>query len=387
MHIVHDFETGGVQAGIGKLLSGLDPGKFEQIVCAITSGYPPDPATQARLIALKHVLGKPVFLVPELAKLFLKERPDVVHSRNWGAIEAVPAAKIARIPAVLHTEHGRDVQSLSRMPWRRRLFRRLCYGWADRVFTVSEEMKRYYAAATGLAEDRLEIVPDGVDTSVFRPDDSVRRRLRHELGFAENTFVAGCVARLDPIKNLRALLRAAEIGLEKGIDVRVLLVGDGPERAALETHVERCPALRDRVRFAGEQANVIPWLNALDVFVLPSRFEGTSVALLEAMAVGVPVLASAVGGNPEVIEHERSGLLFAAGDAEMLASLLQRLSGDAALRTTLRSNARYRVEKRFSARHMLDCYSEIYSSAVNKRCGEQLPAAEAETPQTWEETA
>lgn len=367
MHAVYDFEVGGIQSVVRKLLAGLDPARFEQIVCAITSGYPPDAATRARLIALGHRPGIPVFLVPEFLKLFNRERPDVVHSHNWGTIEAIPAARMARVATVLHTEHGRDLRSLGRMPLRHRLFRKLCYGWADGVFTISEEMKRYYAAATALPEGRLQVLLNSVDTSVFRRDASARRHLRRELGLGENIFVAGCVARLDPVKDLCTLFRAAETAIAKGQDLRIVLVGDGPERAALETYARRRPGLRDRVLFMGERAEVAQWLNVFDVFVLPSHFEGISGALLEAMATGIPVVATAVGGNPEVIEHERSGLLFPRGDAETLSKYLWRLRGDAELRSTLVQNASCRVETQFSLRCMLDRYTDIYSRAVEKQ--------------------
>ena len=184
--------------------------------------------------------------------------------------------------------------------------------------------------------------------------------MRASLGIAPDTVVAGTVSRLDPVKDHRTLLRAMEVVVAQQPNMVLIIVGDGPERAGLQAEVDSRPVLRKLVHFVGESADVPAWLNSFDVFVLPSLSEGMSNTLLEAMAVGVVPVATCVGGNPEVVENERSGLLFPAGDHVALAARLQQLAGDSARRQSLAFGARRRIESCFSLERMLANYAQMY---------------------------
>lgn len=364
LHVVHSLGTGGTETGVRKLLLGLDQDVFEQTVCTVLAGPATDRQTGAHVVSLGRSRGNVGFLLPDFYRVFRRERPHVVHARNWGTVESVPAARLARVPGVIYSEHGLDVHSVSRQPWRRNAFRRLCFWWADRVFAVSEGLRDYFTPQLPILGGRLLVVPNGVDTELFRPVPETREEMRRELALAPDLFVVGTVSRLDPVKDHRTLLRAAELLLLQGCALRVLVVGNGPERAALEGEVQASSLLRERVVFVGERGDVPRWLQCFDAFVLPSLAEGMSNTLLEAMASGIAPVASRVGGNPEVIEEGRSGLLFDAGDANALAACLKILALNRDTRCRLGTGARQRVQSCFDLREMLENYTELYESVL-----------------------
>jgi sugar transferase (PEP-CTERM/EpsH1 system associated) len=365
IHVIDSLGTGGAEEGVRKLLSGLDSSVFEQIVCTAAPSPEIEPKTGARVISLTQPgRAKKRLLIPRLKRVFDRERPEIVHSRNWGAIEAVPAARLAGVGAVIHSEHGLELSTYRHQPWRRNLLRRFCFSRADRVFAVSQGLRDYYAKQLRIAKTRIGIIPNGVDTEKYSPCTSLDSDSRQKLVRDPNTLVIGTVGRLDPIKDHRTLFHAAELLLAQGIPVQLVIVGTGPERKVLEADVRARDLLAHRITFVGETSEIVSQLNRFDVFVLPSLAEGMSNALLEAMSVGLACIASRVGGNPELIEHGTSGFLFEAGDAKTLAGYVKTLAMDAVLRHRLGVNARKRIETNFSLRRMLDNYTTLYRESA-----------------------
>ncbi len=371
LHIVRSMGVGGTEEGVRKLLLGLDPDRFEQTVCTVLANDPVEERTGARVVSLQQAENRGHLLVPDLARIFRREKPDIVHSRNWATIESVPAARLGGITAAIHSEHGLDVNSMHGQPWRRRMFRRWCFRWARRFFVVSESLRLYYAQQLNLPPAAILVIPNGVDAERFRPDPEARKAARERLQLSPDAVVIGTVSRLDPVKDHRTLFQAAESLVLGKIDVQLLIIGDGPERSSLEQYVRQNSRLSGRVRFLGEIQDVNFWLNAFDIFALPSLAEGMSNTLLEAMASGVAPVATAVGGNPEIIEEGRSGILVPAGDVKGLAASLKKLCRDESARIAMAEGARARIEARFSLQQMLNAYAQLYEDAVGKRVAEQ----------------
>ena len=365
MHVIGTLGHGGLEQGVLKIATGLDPARFEQTICAIWSlDYMP-PRQDVRVIPLNRSAKNPGFITRDLLSLFAEERPHIVHSRNWTSIEAVLAARLARIPAVFHSEHGRDVLPLSSEPLRRRLFRRLCYRLADRVFAVSRELKQEFVSALGIPPNLFRVIYNGVDTKLFSPCVEERDTQRRKLGISPNTVVVGSVGRLDAVKDHATLLRAAETAVNQGSDLSpVVLVGDGPQRLPLEQLLQTMPALSGRVIFAGRTFDVAQWLRAFDIFALPSVFEGTSNTLLEAMASGLPAVATRVGGNIELFQENKSGLFFEVHDFQGLAAHLIRLAASPRLRQTFGAAARSHVEEIFPLEKMISNYNGMYTELL-----------------------
>lgn len=363
MHVVRTLATGGTENIVRKLLAGLDPLHFTQSVCTVV---PASCELPKDTVCLGLKADQPAFLVPRFVRSFHRERPDIVHSRNWATIEAVVAARLAGVSGIVHSEHGRDLATMANQPWRRRLLRRFAYARADRLFCVSEELREHYCHQLGLKRGTFSVIPNGVDTNHFRPCPETRSQLRTRLGIGTRTIVIGTVGRLDPIKDHSTLLRATEMARQAGIDLRLIIVGDGVRRTAIEQELKNS-ALSRLTTLVGEVQNVADWLNSLDIFVLSSISEGMSNTLLEAMATGGAAIATAVGGNRELIENGHSGLLVPPQQPDALGRAIVELAQSNDRRKLLGNNARARIISKFSIDRMLHQYELLYSELSKPR--------------------
>jgi glycosyltransferase involved in cell wall biosynthesis len=236
---------------------------------------------------------------------------------------------------------------------------------AHRVVSVSYQLRDLHAQRTGFPPHKIAVIHNGVDTRRFTPDGMLRARVRQEIGLAKDEFCIGCVGNLLPVKDQMTLLRAA--GLIAGAcgTWRLLIAGEGPERSKLEEAVHGHPEWRDRVQFLGLSNSIAELLNAMDVYVLPSIAEGISNSLLEAMATGLPVIATSAGGNPEVVVDGESGLLFPVADCGKLAEHLLLLKRRCDMRLQLSAQAVRRVREDFSLESMADKYARLYQGLVS----------------------
>ena len=370
LHVFNRLGTGGTEYGILKLVHGLNHGQFEHRLCSIR-GFDPELVRRRQLEDKLIIAGSagddrqfPLF---RLARIMRGYRPHIVHSRNWGAIEAIPAARLARVPVVIHSEHGYELETIAGLPRRQRLLRRVAYAMANAVFAVTRDLRDYHARQARVSTSRIQVIYNGVDTQRFVPRPESRLRLCERTGWPAGSFVVGTVGRLVPIKDHSTLLKAAELLARQGVDVRVLLVGAGPELGRLEDYAAKSGALAGRVCFYGSSDAVPELLNAMDVFVLSSLSEGMSNTLLEAMASGLPVVATRVGGNPELIEEDRSGFLFRPGDIAALASRLECLTNHPELRRQLGAAARQRAVEHFGLERMIEDYRSLYRELAIRR--------------------
>jgi sugar transferase (PEP-CTERM/EpsH1 system associated) len=370
LHVVDRLGVGGTEFGVLKVIQGLSDSAFEHRVCTVR-GFDELLVRAQCLEKSVYVVGRSgqgfQFLLGRFLRIMRQLRPHIVHSRNWGAIEAIPAARLARVPVAIHSEHGYEVEMLTGLPFRRRAFRRAAYALADSIFAVTEELRRYHARQAWLPAERFRVLPNGVDTSRFAPRPRERTEIRQRLGLASEGLVLGTVGRMVPIKDHTTLLQTAKILVGRGIMVQVLLAGSGPELIKHQEFVAASPSLAGRVIFTGLVANVEDVLNAMDIFVLPSISEGMSNTLLEAMASGLPVVAAKTGGNPELVEEGRSGLLFPPGGVADLVSQLEKLSSDTNLRRALGKGARSRAVRDFSLERMIGRYRDLYLELARKR--------------------
>lgn len=368
LHVIPQLMPGGTEYALLRLVCALGDEDFEHEICAtrgIDLAFARREMATAKITCIGKASAGRQFPFFRLVRMMRSIQPDVVHSRNWGGIEAVPAARFAGVPFVVHSEHGYELDSLDGLPWRRRIFRRAAYAMADAVFTNSRELRDYHARQAGIPENRLGVIYNGVDTNRFKPQLSLRHQLRQELRVPADNLLVGSVGRLVTIKDHVTLLKAASTLANHGLNVTVLLVGAGPEMANLQNRVAEDGGLSGRVLFTGGSDRIPELLNAMDVFVLPSLGEGMSNTLLEAMASALPVIASRVGGNPELIEDGRTGLLFTAGDSASLAAQINILA-DCALRHRLGSAARETAIRLFSLDRMVGNYRNLYRGLEQK---------------------
>jgi glycosyltransferase involved in cell wall biosynthesis len=268
---------------------------------------------------------------------------------------------------VIHSEHGRDINTMNGDPLRRRVFRRFCYSLCDEVFAVSRELREHYAKQVRFAPSKINVIPNGVDLDRFRPDPATRARLRAGIGASEQEIILGTVGRLDPVKDHATLLAAAEQVIGAGMPVRVVIVGDGPNKEQLQAAIDKSSSLQGRITLAGESSKPEDWLNSFDVFVLPSLSEGMSNTVLEAMATELPCVVTAVGANPDLVESDKTGFLVEPRDFRSLAARMLQLAADRDLCSAFGRSARQRVERDFSLQRMLENYSRLYTVRTTQK--------------------
>lgn len=375
MHLLYSLDTGGMELGVLKLLSGMAGSSVEPSVCSLTpfearhAVWPSD----GRVRGIRRRRGNDPGVVLKLVGLFRKERPDVVHTHAWGTLcEGVAAAKLAGVPHIVHGEHG-TMETRPRNVWiQARLWRRV-----DRLLSVSDSLAARMSDVTGVPREAITVIRNGVDLQRF--DEIDRAAARASLGIAADRFVAGTVGRLVAVKDHEGLIDAARRVRGERPDLVVLVAGDGELRAPLEARVQAA-GLAGTVRFLGERADVNRVMAAMDVFILNSRSEGMSNTVLEAMASGLPVIATRVGGNPELVVDGETGILVPATSPDQTAAAILRLGADPATRRAMGDAGRLRAHSEFSLRGMLQRYAEMYASLVRNRHAAS-PAGVAAAPQ------
>jgi glycosyltransferase involved in cell wall biosynthesis len=301
-------------------------------------------------------------LVLRLALQFARERIDVVHTHNpFALFYGAPAAKLAGAAAV-HTKHGENLEQHGRRVIARRIVGRL----ADAFVAVSPTTAAAARRTRDVAARRIRVIPNGIDTARYGPDPRARSDVRRELGIPEDAWVAGTVGRLASEKNQKLLLESLAGALHER--ARVVIVGEGPERGALAAAAAGLN-LTPWVHLTGARADVQRLLAAFDVFALPSISEGLPLVVLEAMATALPIVASRVGGVPDVILEGETGLLVPPGDRAALRSRLLELAADRAAADALGARARRVALERYSLEHMAGEYMEIYQRLARGRRG------------------
>ncbi len=357
-HLLLSLQPGGLENGVVNVVNGLDPVRFQSsLVCLKRAGEFSSRIT-AKDVAIHEMGwqgGNDLILPLRLARLFRRTRPLIVHTRNAESFYyGFLGAKLSGVPVLIHSEHGRTFDDRAVRFRVQRLFSH----FTDRLFAVTEQLKSDLVRHIEIPKQRIEVLYNGVDLGRFRPVDRESQRAR--LGIAREELVVGSVGRLVAVKNYPLLLRAFHaLGRPAS---RLILVGDGPEKGSLRVLAAQL-GIADRVTLLGHRDDVPECLAAMDVFVLPSVSEGMSNTLLEAMGSGIPVVASDVGGNPEIVRPNLDGLLFPSNDLPALTSALHAMA-NGATRNHFGAAARARVFADFSMSAMISRYQTLYESAV-----------------------
>ncbi len=368
-HIVYAFNNGGIERGLLNLINYGDRERFRHVIFCLTDAGAF--AEQVRsptcsVVELRKRAGNDLRLPNRIAAAARKYGVDILHARGWPAmVETAVAARLAGVRATIYGFHGRGIDDLKGLTVRRRWAQRVVIRWYQRVMTLNSEMQSELAAECGLSKDRIQIVANGVDVKAFRPCEN-RDALRGGLGLPANRFIVGNVSRLDPVKNHEVMLRALPCVRAHGLNPFLLLVGEGPHRAALERQIEQLGLASD-VRLFGYSNRIPELLNCMDLYVQSSFYEGFSNTVLEAMACGLPVLATDVGGTRYVFNDSQEGFFFRPDDDETLASLIIRLAHDTAQLRVLGERGRRRAVAHFPVQTMVRNYENCYLELAGKR--------------------
>ena len=367
VHVLYRFDTGGLENGVVNLINHLPASEFRHFVVAVTQCVPAFcdriKQTDVDFIDINKPSGHAFKLYPRLYKLFKTLAPDVLHTRGLAALETVVPARLAGIRSIVHGEHGWDHLDPGGASRKHQLIRRFYRPCVDAYVALSGQIEHYLTQRVGISQRLIQRIGNGVDTERFVPRLDSRALLQGGR-FNESRFlVIGTVGRLQAVKDQLNLVRAFALLTQKAPDyarqLRLMIVGEGPLRPALTQEIQHLQ-LGDRVWLAGERADIPEVMRAMDLFVLPSRAEGISNTILEAMASGLPVVATRGGGNPELIKDRVTGVLVPPDDSSALADGMLRYVRDPDLRREHGVAARLRVETEFSLEVMLARYRKLY---------------------------
>jgi glycosyltransferase involved in cell wall biosynthesis len=362
VHLLSSFGVGGqervaLDLAIGQLARG-------HRVCAISLAPPPDGAMADEFAAAGIEVarvpkrnGLDPTLVPRLVRALRDRRADVVHTHNpLPLIYGAPAARFAGAAAI-HTKHGMN-------PGGRgvRLLRRAAAQLTHAFVAVSDTTEAQARSQKDAPLDRLHTIPNGIRLDRYRPDPEARAAARVELGLGD-AWVVGTVGRLDDYKNQAMLVRA--MGPLLSSRVRLVIIGDGPNRAEVEAAIAALPGER-WVVLAGRRMDVPRILPAFDVFALSSKTEGLPLVVPEAMSVGLPIVTTAVGGLPSVVDNNETGLLVPV-DESAFAAALARLEADRDFAREMGHRAREVALDRYNYDRMVDAYLALYAGATTRR--------------------
>ena len=364
-HIVHSLATGGLENGVINLVNHAGPDFRHVIVCMAGAGAMADRLKPGiEVFALGKRPGQDLRAMWRFVKLLRRLRPAIVHSRNWPAFDAVPAARLAGVPVVVHGEHGREVTDPHGRNARRNRLRRTLSPLVTRFVAVSHDLARWLVEEVRLPAGKVLTIPNGVQLERFGRTGA--QEARRQIGLPAEAPVVGTVGRLDPVKDQAGLVRSFA-GLRAGHpDALLILAGDGPCRAELVRLIADL-GLEERVRLLGDRPDIPLVLGAMDLFVLPSIAEGMSNTLLEAMASGLAVVATRVGGNLELVEDGVTGRLVPPQDPAALAGSMAAYLEDPHLRAIHGKAARERATEQFGLDRMCAAYTDLYLRLLRRR--------------------
>ncbi|MBN2084383.1 MAG: glycosyltransferase [Anaerolineales bacterium] len=311
----------------------------------------------------------------QLLRIFRAWKPDVVHTHTAkaGAVGRA-AARCAGVPVIVHTFHGHVLRGYFPRPLEGffRGVERSLTRITDRIVTLSPALKADLVEIGIAGPEKIEVVPLGMDLAALLECDSRRGELRAELGFGTGEPIVGIVGRLVPIKNHRLFLEAARSMVNSGSSARFVIVGDGELREVLGNLAAEM-GIADRIRFLGWRKDMVPVYAGLDLLALSSDNEGTPVALIEGMAAGVPVVATAVGGVPDVVRDGTTGRLVPPGDPEAMRRAWRSAFEEKETTKRMSTVARREVEERFGCERMLSAMAALYGELTDLKTGATRP--------------
>ncbi len=372
-HVLFRLSTGGLENGLVNLINTLPDGKYRHVVICMT--HYTDfrnriNSDEVQVYCLNKKPGQDLAVYLRLWRLLRKIKPDILHTRNLSALEAQLPGLLAGVKCRIHGEHGRDIDDVDGTNWRYVLLRRCFRPLVQRYMPMSKDLEDWLVKQIKVPVAKISQVYNGVDIKRFKVNEAKPLSLLPMEFRAPERLLIGTVGRLDPVKDQLTLVQAfiylVKNHAELSSNVRLVIVGDGVLLSALQTLVREAD-IEHLVWFAGERHDVADIMQTLDLFVLPSINEGISNTILEAMASALPVIATKVGGNPELVLEGETGYLVPKQDPIAMAAAFKRYLLQPELLTLQGQAGRSRVVSTFSLSRMMADYMAIYDKLLAKR--------------------
>lgn len=355
-HVIYRFDTGGLENGVVNIINRLGEDDFQHSIvtlCGRGEAFCQRITTQnVEFYDLAKQPGQDWGMFVRLNRLLKQLNPDVLHTRNTATLECQVIGWWRGVTRRIHGEHGWDVNDLGGANKKYRLLRRLIKPFVQHYVALSSEALLYLQRYIGVKADKISHICNGVDAEKFAPAQTMQTE----------KVIIGCVGRMEAVKNQQLLVKAVALASQQSLpSFEVRLVGDGSYANAIKSQIEALN-ISDKVVMLGNRSDVHRQMQEFDVFVLPSLAEGISNTVLEAMACGLPVIATDVGGNPDLVKDKYNGYLVSSDDAQQMADKIASYVQDADLRRSHGQHSRARVEKEFSLTVMVDKYRDLYRS-------------------------
>lgn len=371
-HVMFRFDTGGLENGIVNLINHMPEDRFRHAVVALTE------VTEFRqrirrsdvdFVSLNKPPGQGVWQYHKWYRLFRHMRPDIVHTRNLAALECQLPAWAANAPVRIHGEHGRDVGDLDGSNRTNQRVRRFYKRYVHHYLALSRDLADYLTRRIAVPPDRITQVYNGVDTDVFRPSPTGTQGIEGCPFDPARHWMVGTVGRMQAVKDQVMLARAFVHALESAPALRerlrLIMVGDGPLRAQ-SLAVLHAAGVADLAWLPGERTDIASIMRGLHAFALPSLAEGISNTILEAMASGLPVIATDVGGNADLVAAGKTGDIIAAADPLAMAQRIMHLAHSPDRARIMGAAGRQRVEASFSMQAMVTNYQYVYDMQLQR---------------------
>ncbi|MFQ5753426.1 MAG: glycosyltransferase [bacterium] len=369
LHLVNGFAIGGAESKLLELVRCTDKKNYRLVVCSVGQGGPLQKEFEklgVKVIVFRKKFSFDFSLVFKVARLIREERIDIVQTTLlYADLIGALAAKVAGVPIVISWEtvsHGQN--DCLRVNLRHKIAYRFAMKFVEKIVAVSDETRESIIENRGIQPSKLITIHYGVDLVRYNGANGFKKR--KEIGISDGEPVVGIVARLEEVKGHRYFIQAISQLIEGFPNMKCVLIGDGTLRKSLELQVENLN-LKSNFCFLGFRKDVNSWLNAIDIFVLPSLSEGLPNVILEAMACKKPVVATAVGGIPEAIIDGVTGSLVPPQDSNALAQAIGRLLKNRKLAEEMGKKSRLRVEEKFSLQHEVSEFEKLYKSCFSEQ--------------------
>lgn len=378
-HVIFQLGTGGLENGLVNLINFMPEERYRHAIISLTDCTAFRERIErddVKVFALHKRAGKDIAVYARLWRLLRQMRPDIVHTRNLAALVMQAPAALAGVPWRVHGEHGRDVFDLEGKNRKYNLLRWFIRPLVHRYIAVSRDLEHWLVDAVGVRRERLVQIYNGVDTECFYPRHGARVPIGPDRFMEGDGILVGTVGRMAAVKDqltlARAFLRVLEVEPGLRARLRLVMIGDGPLRGeAIE--LLRAHGAEGLAWLPGDRTDIPDIIRALDIFVLPSLGEGISNTILEAMSSGLPVIATRVGGNPELVQEGHTGILVPPAQPEAMgAAILDYIQNPERMREHGQAG-RARVEREFSISRMVEAYMAVYDAVLRERAGSSPP--------------
>jgi len=368
-HVIYRLDVGGLENGLVNIINGLPEGKFRHAIICLTdyTDFQKKIRPEVELIALHKQPGHDIGLYWRLFKTFRRLRPDIVHTRNLAALEAQVPAWLARIKRRVHGLHGWDASAADAVNSRHLKLYQLINPLIQRYIALSNELEEFLLGQVVVKETKCTKICNGVDTERFVPVDNASKEILPQGFLPEGALLVGTVGRMETVKDQLLLVNGFIELLQREPELkqrlRLMLVGDGSMKESIAQRINEA-GIGQLVWMTGSRNDVPELMAALDVFVLPSKAEGISNTILEAMATALPVVATDVGGNAQLVVDGETGFIIPSEAPTVLADKLQQYVTDSVLLERHAKASRLRVEQQFSLVHMINQYQTVYEELL-----------------------